>query len=71
MKTNNAACISSAGEVCFCSTQNHPPIPPTTSPEEGAEELIAELSVDSHNTSSAQRAKTSAEDNRPSAIGVG
>ncbi|XP_052770857.1 uncharacterized protein LOC128210549 [Mya arenaria] len=60
-----------AGEVCFCSTQNHPPIPPTTSSEEAAAELERELSLDTSNTSSAIRSKTSAEDNRPSAIGVG
>ncbi|XP_052770856.1 uncharacterized protein LOC128210548 [Mya arenaria] len=62
---------SVSGEVCFCSTQDHPPIPPTTSSEEAAAQIEKELTLDSSNTSSAIRSKTSAEDNRPSAIGVG
>ncbi|WAR21354.1 hypothetical protein MAR_015328 [Mya arenaria] len=40
-----------AGEVCFCSTQDHPPIPPTTSSEEAAAQIEKELTLDSSNTS--------------------
>lgn len=61
----------SAAEICYCSTQEHPPIPPPVSSEERAQQIAEELTMDTSNTSAAQRKLISAEDNRPSAVGVG
>lgn len=63
--------IFPAQEICYCSTQDHPPIPPALSSEAMAEQYAKELTLDTSNTSSAQRKLISAEDNRPSAVGVG
>ncbi|XP_060561224.1 uncharacterized protein LOC132720962 [Ruditapes philippinarum] len=60
-----------AAQVCFCSTQEHPPIPEPVSVEEKAQKYIEELTIDTSNTSAAINKLTSAEDNRPSAVGVG
>ncbi|XP_052249018.1 uncharacterized protein LOC127856880 [Dreissena polymorpha] len=62
---------AAAGQVCFCATKEHPPIPPAISVADAAAQYERELSIDKGNTSSSLRALTSAEDNRPSAIGVG
>ncbi|XP_045190910.2 uncharacterized protein LOC123547715 [Mercenaria mercenaria] len=60
-----------AAEVCFCTTQDQPPIPEPITSEEKAQQYIKELTIDSSNTSAAINKLTSAEDNRPSAVGVG
>lgn len=57
--------------VCYCSTQEHPPIREPGTSEEKAEQLAKELTINPTNTSSAIRRLTSAEDNRPSATRIG
>ncbi|XP_045190870.2 uncharacterized protein LOC123547671 [Mercenaria mercenaria] len=58
-------------DVCYCSTKEHPPIPEPISSEDKAKQLEQELAINPTNTSAALRKLTSAEDNRPSAVGVG
>ncbi|KAL4232201.1 Klrk1p [Mactra antiquata] len=60
-----------AMNVCFCSTEDQPTIPEPITAEEKAAKLVEELKIETSNTSSATRKLISAEDNRPSAVGVG
>ncbi|KAH3708014.1 uncharacterized protein LOC127856881 [Dreissena polymorpha] len=60
-----------AGEVCFCTTQQRPVIPPSITSEEAAARYAEELSLDARNTSANFRSKNSAVDNRPMAVGMG
>ena len=59
-----------AGQLCFCESTEDPPIPVPIPVADKNEELVRELTVDPSNTSAALRKKISAEDNRPSAVGV-
>ena len=60
-----------ADQLCFCESTEDPPIPEPIPVADKIEELVKELTIDTGNTSAALRKKTSAEDNRPSAQGVG
>ncbi|KAL4232205.1 hypothetical protein ACF0H5_009780 [Mactra antiquata] len=63
--------VEGARHVCFCTIEEQPPIPAPLSNADIIEKLIEELTLDASNTSSAVRKLKSAEDNRPSAVGVG
>lgn len=69
--TKNYTGDPTEADICFCSVDTQPPIPPPISSEDRAAELVAELTIESSNTSSALRKLISAEDNRPSAVSVG
>ncbi|XP_060561869.1 uncharacterized protein LOC132721530 [Ruditapes philippinarum] len=58
-------------DVCYCPVQEQPPIPEPATSEEKAKQFIKKLTIGTSSTSAAERKLTSAEDNRPSVIGMG